>query len=189
MVKALLINGAEDLRGGVVGASGIQTPIPNYNQGWGRVNLNNIVLDYPQSDRGPRLCVNHAAPFTANLQKRAYQVAPADETRPLRVTLVWTDAPAAQNSNPARVNNLNLAVKKLPDGPTFKGNNFVTGFSVAGGDYKDLDNVECVYIEQPAGRYEVRVIAACLSRNARPPFNSTAWQDFALVMDNAVWDP
>jgi hypothetical protein len=184
MLKALLVNGAVDLSGSVPGSPG---PIPNNDQGWGRVNIRNIVLDAPLTDRGPRICIDNAAPFTGSSQRRTFRIAPAAVDRCMRITLVWTDPPASIESDPARVNDLNLEVQQLPDGPTYKGNHFANGFSVPGGQHKQLDNVECVYLDQPRGTYEVRVRSGALRRDSRPPFgDTTLWQDFALVMDNAV---
>jgi subtilisin family serine protease len=191
LLKALLINGADDLGGGLDGNGGTLANIPNNDQGWGRVNLKNMLQqwpDFPDSDRGPSLFFDQEQEhtFTAELQERAIQVEPFDETRPLRITLVWTDAPAHENSDPALVNDLDLEVEELSTGIIFKGNWFANGFSIGGGDFNHLDNVECVYVQFPSGNYEVRVIAASLKGNALPPFDSTPWQDFALVIENAV---
>ncbi|MCD6031406.1 MAG: peptidase and in, kexin, sedolisin [Thermomicrobiales bacterium] len=185
MVKALLINGADDLEGGSLGNGGIQTHIPNDNQGWGRVNLKNIVVYDRHSSRGPKICIDDAEPFTAAGQFHTYRVSPVED-RPMRITLVWTDAPASQNAVPTRVNDLDLSLRREPSGPTYKGNYFNNGCSISGGEFQDLDNVECVYLANPSGVYEVCVYAASLSRDARWPFGRRVWQDFALVMDNAV---
>ena len=61
---------------------------------------------------------------------------------------------------------------------------FTAGFSVTGGSFDSRNNVECVYIRQPLGVYEVRVIAGSLLASANPALTSD-WQDFALVIDNA----
>ena len=62
------------------------------------MNLRNIVLDHPDSERGPRICLDDEEPFTANNQKRTFAVTPSED-RPMRITLVWTDAPGAANSS------------------------------------------------------------------------------------------
>ena len=98
--------------------------------------------------------------------------------------MAWTDAAAAAGSNPALVNDLDLEVTEVATGNVFKGNVFVNGFSATGGSFDDRNNVECVYVEHPAGVYEVRVIAASITASARPDI-VTPWQDFALVVDNA----
>lgn len=196
LLKALLINGAEDLAGGITyrqdaeGNMTLITGIPNNDQGWGRISLENILLQAPDSDRGPKIFSDQRHAFTTNGQEHQILVAPADTARPMRITLVWTDAPGSFNANPALVNDLDLEVTELMTGNVYKGNvNFVNGFSspVTPGDpFDDLNNVECVYIENPTGAYDVRVLASTISTNARPPFDvATPWQDFALVIDNA----
>lgn len=185
LLKALLINGAEDLVGGPKGGGGNLTNIPNNDQGWGRVSLENILQQAPASDRGPKIFSDQRHAFNANAQEHLIRVAPADPARPMRITLVWTDAPGAANANPALVNDLDLEVVEVATNTVFKGNVFSNGFSITGGAFDNRNNIECVYIQNPSGTYEVRVIASALSGNARPPFNNTAWQDFALVIDNA----
>jgi subtilisin family serine protease len=191
LLKALLINGADDLGGGFDGNGCTLSNIPNNDQGWGRVNLKNMLQqcpDFPDSDRGPSLYFDQKQEhnFTAELQEHAIRVEPFDEVRPLRITLVWTDVPAHEHSDPALVNDLDLEVEELNTGTIFKGNWFANGFSIGGGDFDNLDNIECVYVQHPSGNYDVRVIASSLKGNALPPFDPTPWQDFALVIENAV---
>jgi hypothetical protein len=160
--------------------------VPNGHQGWGRVNLPNIILQVPTSDRCPKIFSDQRHAFTANGQEHMIRVAPVDTARPMRITLVWTDAPGAANANPALVNDLDLEVTELATGNVYRGNVFINGFSTTGGAFDTLNNIECVYIQNPSGTYEVRVIASILGANARPPFDvATPWQDFALVIDNA----
>ncbi|MDP8957255.1 MAG: S8 family serine peptidase [Actinomycetota bacterium] len=191
LLKALLVNGAEDLVGGPSGrftAGGAPVPlanIPNNDQGWGRVSVENVVFQPPVSDRGPKIFTDQRHAFTADGQEHMIRVAPVDTGRPMRITLVWTDAPGAANANPALVNDLDLEVVELATGNVYKGNVFANGFSTVGGTFDNRNNVECVYVQNPTGVYEVRVIAASLSANALPPFDNVAWQDFALVIDNA----
>lgn len=186
MLKALLINGAEDIFGGPDGNGGTLRHIPNNNQGWGRVSVENIILDAPRSDRGPKLFSDQEHPLTVAGQEHVVRVRPQDTSRPMRVTLVWTDAPGAANAAPALINDLDLEVVEREGAERiFKGNVFADGFSVTGGQFDHLNNVECVYVRNPSGVYEVRVIASALRANARPPFNNVGFQDFALVIDNA----
>jgi hypothetical protein len=187
LLKALLINGAEDLAGGPDGNNGTLKHIPNNNQGWGRVSLENIILDAPKSDRGPKLLFDQEVALEQVGQEHVVRVRPHDTSRPMRITLVWTDAPASPNAAPALLNDLDLEVTEIAGaGRIFKGNVFDDGFSKTGGQFDTLNNIECVYVRDPAGVYEVRVIASALRANARPPFNNVGWQDFALVIDNAV---
>ena len=186
MLKALLINGAEDLAGGPDGDGGVLGHIPDNNQGWGRVSVENIILEAPDSDRGPKIMSDQEHPLTAVGQEHIVRVRAFDEARPLRITLTWSDAPGSANASPALMNDLDLEVVGVDtDNRTFKGNVFTDGFSSTGGSFDVLNNVECVYIREPRGTYEIHVIASSLRANARPPFDNTGFQDFALVIDNA----
>src|SRR5581483_1292816 len=70
----------------------------------------------------------------------------ADNTKPMRVTLAWTDAPGPTSGN-AFVNNLDLEV--TVGGNTYKGNVFSGANSATGGSADTVDNVESVFL--PAG--------------------------------------
>jgi subtilisin family serine protease/Mg-chelatase subunit ChlD len=188
LVKALLINGAIDIQGGPDGNGGTLANIPNNNQGWGRASLQNMVLQAPVSDRGPKIFSDQRHAFNATGQEHNLVVAPASTARPLRITLVWTDAPGAAGANPALVNDLDLEVREVATGNIYRGNVFNNGFSVPGGAFDNRNNVECVYIRNPSGLYEISVIAATLAASANP-LVTTPWQDFALVIDNAEYAP
>lgn len=185
LLKAFLVNGAEDLVGGPDGAGGTLTNAPNGNQGWGRVSLENMVLQAPASDRGPRIFSDQTHPFTASGDEFTVRVGTASSTRPLRITMAYSDAPGAAGANPALVNNLNLEVEEISTGTIFRGNVLSGGFSVAGGAADNVNNVESVFIQNPAGVYEVRVLGTSVVANAAPPFDMVPWQDFALVIENA----
>ncbi len=160
--------------------------VPNNHQGWGRVSLENLLVSAPASDRGPRIVVDERLGFDASGQEWTLRVAPADPSRPMRVTLAWTDAPGAAGANPALVNDLDLEVVEDDTGTVFRGNVFANGFSTPGGAADALHTLECAYIQNPTGVYDVSVIASALRADARPPFGTaTPWQDFALVLDNA----
>lgn len=184
LLKGLLVNGAEDLVGGPDGAGGTLLNIPNGIQGWGRVSLENMVFQAPASDRGPKIFSDQTHSFTASGEEFSARLGVADSSRPMRITLTYTDAPAGAGANPALVNNLNLEVEELATGTVFRGNVFTNGFSVAGGAFDTLNNVECVYVQNPIGAYDVRVVGTSVVANARPPFDMVPWQDFALVLDN-----
>lgn len=197
MLKALLVNGAEDLAGGLSGRFRLKVPlrlghIPNSDQGWGRVCVQNILA-------GPKILRDQEHPFRSTKEApHTFMVRASDPTRPLKITMAWTDAPGAPNASPALINDLDLeVVETLEDGTRriFKGNNFVRGFSVPStvkgkGDFDSLNNVECVYIRRPAGTYLVSVLPHTLTGSALPPYALTsAYQDYALVVDNAIEVP
>jgi hypothetical protein len=158
--------------------------IPNNDQGWGRLSLKNILLQSPASDRGPGIYSDQKHAFTADNQDLLLRVAPVDTARPLRITLAYTDAVAGVNSNITRMNDLDLEVREVNTNRLYTGNVFQNGFSATGGLPDSRNNVECVYIQNPSGVYEVRVIAGFLLGSAHPAI-TTDWQDFALVIDNA----
>jgi hypothetical protein len=192
LIKAALINTAVSLVGGPSGKvddTGQPMPldhIPNNDQGWGRVNLTSL-LKVPESDNvETRIYKDQDQPFTSNSQEHLIQVTAVDKTRPLKITMCYSDVPGATGANPALVNDLDLEVEELSTGNIYKGNVFESGFSTSGGDFDNINNVECVYIEKPSAQYEIRIIASNIEANARPPFdNTTPWQDYALVIDNA----
>lgn len=162
--------------------------IPNTDQGWGRVSLQNIVMQVPLSDRGPRLFLDQRHAFTGSGQNHTWRVQPADPARPMRATLVWTDAPGIANDATPLVNNLNLELRDASN-TVWHGNpaNFVNGFSTSGGLADSANNVECVYIAAPAGVYQVIVHGTTVTEDARSPGSGNPWQDYALVLENAVF--
>jgi len=182
-IKALLAGTTESAQGGPGVAGGLGTE-PNNNVGWGRVSLENALLQAPASDRGPKIFLDQRHAFTATGQEYTIRVAAADAARPLRVTLVWTDAPGAVGASPALVNDLDLELRSVGTGNLFRGNVFAGAFSATGGAADDLNNTEVVAIQNPAGVYEVTVVAANVAASARPDL-AVPWQDFALVIDNA----
>jgi subtilisin family serine protease len=159
-------------------------PLPNGDQGWGRMSLSNMLLQSPLTDRGPTIYSDQKHAFVAAAQEFQITVAPVDTARAMRITLTWTDAAGASGANPALVNDLDLEVTEVATGAIFKGNVFSNGFSVSGGVFDNRNTVECVYLRNPSGTYDVRVIASAIAASASPAMTSP-WQDFALVIDNA----
>jgi hypothetical protein len=191
LLKALLINSAVDLAGGPTGRSdgSVIDHIPNNDQGWGLVNLKRILQKTSEnnnnSNKESKIISDQKNPFTSSGQEHSIQVRLIDKNNEMRITLVWTDAPGAPNASPVLVNDLDLEITEIATGKIYKGNVFSDGYSTSGGDFDNLNNVECVYIKNPVGEYEIRIIASNIALNARPPFDKTPWQDYALVVDNA----
>jgi hypothetical protein len=125
--------------------------------------------------------------FSRSKARHAVAVTPIDPTRPMKATLVWTDAlgPGLGGAVPAWVNDLDLQVT-APDGSTYRGNVFAGGTSVTGGAADRRNNVENVYLHSPAaGKHRVTVIAANLLGDGLPNSGTATDQDFALVVTNA----
>jgi subtilisin family serine protease len=173
MVKALLVNGATDMG---------TADIPNNDEGWGRMNLNNVI------DNGAAMIYRDQEHlFTASGETWALSGSVADPAKPLRITLVWTDAPGMVGSN-AWVNNLDLEV--TVGSTTYKGNAFANGWSTAGGSADYRNNVENVYVQNPHQEVvNIRVTASNIAGDGVPYNGDATDQDFALVAYNMVVEP
>jgi serine protease AprX len=200
LVKAALINGAEDLA--ALGTDAVDAdgePLghrPNNQQGWGRLSLGSTIGGWELG----YVHVDQAVAFTDSGESHTLHVEAVDPDQPLKATLVWTDALGPEmpddpdeedRAMPAWVNDLNLVVEDA-DGRTYLGNVFSEGYSTTGGEADEKNNVENVFLSEPGGgTFTVTVDAANIIGKASPNVEEDAWQDFALVITNAreVTDP
>ena len=194
LVKAGLINSADDMGTAtipdptntnpgdttgntVVGDTG---PVPNADEGWGRINLVNLIHSsrrYQLTDQSTELSTDQT------WEKRV--VVGADDQ--FKVTLVYTDVPALPAAIPALVNDLDLEVV-APDGSLYRGNAIAQGESVAGTPEGDrINNVEAVHLSLPAaGEWLIRVRAHNVVSDIHHRTNGSPQQDFALVLSGAL---
>ena len=184
LVKAALINSADELDE----SNGGPGPIPNNDEGWGRINLENIITTNFNS--APRFYqyLDQTVLLT-NSQVYSQHIFVEGPDQPLKVTLAYTDVPGFPGANPALVNDLDLEVVG-PDGTLYRGNQFGAGESVPNPPSSDkLNNVEGVFILHPApGDYLVRVQASKIVQDALT--NTAAIdQDFALVASGDLTRP
>jgi hypothetical protein len=188
LVKTMLINGAVD--------TGEGGPIPNEEQGWGRINLNNVF-----NPEMPVIYVDQDILLQLGSADIEFDLEPIDTTQPMRITLVWTDVPGADPSgtagNPALVNALGLEVTQGTN--TFFGNNFAGGWSQPGGVQDAIqtanpgdivNNVQNIFIQNPTGVYHARIspesiVGDCLDPTTPYDIPADFRQDFALVIQNA----
>lgn len=171
MLKALLINSARYLTG--VGAA---DTLPSQNQGWGGANLGMMF------DGVERYVLDQTHVFRSTGNELVVTGGVVDPTKPLRVTLVWTDAPG-NTTGFAAANNLDLEVSV--GSQTYRGNFFTGPHSSPGGTFDTLNNVESVFL--PAGQqgaFKVRVIARNIVKDGLPGNSDSTDQDFALVIYN-----
>ncbi|WP_170113276.1 S8 family serine peptidase [Ahniella affigens] len=180
LIKAALINGTVDMSG-----TGATAAIPNGNEGWGRVNLKNVMNDIVTE------YVDQSVPLQTPGEEYTFNGAIADGGKDLRIALVWTDPPGTVD--PALVNNLDLEVTL--NGTLYRGNVFTAGVSATGGAANTRDNVERVYL--PVGSsglssgatLQVKVRATGLNGDGILGGADTTDQHFALVCSNCVAEP
>ncbi len=118
---------------------------------------------------------------TGNVARHSYTIPGGGG--PLKITLVWNDAPGNPVAGPDLVNNLDLVVTS-PDAVTYIGNHFGGGWTLQGGGQADrTNNVENVYIQNAVPgiwTVEVRGTNVPVSPNPQLPGGT---QPFALVVD------
>ena len=177
LVKAALINSAVELDQ----ANGGPGPIPNNDEGWGRISLPNLIVTDPTN--APRIgeFIDQTTPLT-NAQIFEHHVFVRSAVEPLKITMAYTDEPGFPGAIPALVNDLDLEVV-APDGKIYRGNQFIGGESIPNAATADnLNNVEGVHLAQPVpGDYTVRVRARNVVQDARVD-TAAVDQDFALVI-------
>ena len=181
LLRALLVNGAVPMQ-----SAG---SIPNPIQGWGRLNLENILAQ-------DRRCiyVDQSVILKQRGEQRQWQIRVDQLHQPLKITLAWTDPPGAIGSGtatmPAIINKLALRVET--NGKLYRGNQFINGWSVANGSAagEGWDNLQNVYLPEGAvqGTVTVSVVALEITTNCFTNQISNPQQDFALVISNASLD-
>ncbi len=178
LVKALMINGAVRM-----------SPLydyPSYDQGWGRVDLaQSLFPSVPRTNEW-----EEGVMTTTGTWSPSFETTVETDEVPLKVTLVWVDAPAK-----ALRRDLNLRVTS-PSGDIYRGNVYGTlgqydGWSIPnalisdinpvwdrdGNGWDDVNNVEQVEVEFPeAGTWLVEVVGYSIPSDA--PFALVAGADF-----------
>lgn len=183
LVKAAFLPVAHDLAGNRDADNGILGHPFDSKQGWGRLDLAAVV-----DPALPALYFDTPQIFDATGEVWEQVLAAADPTRPVRLMLVWTDAPGhgLGGSTPAWVNNLNLVVEA--GGSTYRGNAFAaSGWSQPGGAADGMNNTEGVFLGPAAPEsFTVRVVAANIAGDGLPNQGDLTDQDFALVCYNCL---
>jgi subtilisin family serine protease len=156
-------------------------------QGWGRMDLG-AVVDPPDGV----IYVEQDTVLDSTGEQWSATFAVDDPSQPVRVMLVWTDAPGhgLGGSTPAWNNDLDLEVDA--GGATYLGNVFgASGWSATGGTADDRNNTEGVKLGPTAPDTEVtiRVIAANVSSDGVPAAGDATDQDFAVVCVNCLTEP
>ena len=169
LVKAAIINTAVDIPGYGNSSYEAGAPIPNNSEGWGRVDVGAATA----SDG--RWFLDGASLSTGASFDHQYAVASG---LPFKVTLVWSDYPAAASAGVALVNDLNLKLTAPNGTTTYWGNNFSGGWSAIGGSADNRNNVENVYIQTPTpGVWRLQVIGQNVPHGPQP---------YALILSGHV---
>jgi hypothetical protein len=169
LLRAILSNGTRDMTG-VAG-------FPSNGEGWGRIAITDALYLGASSKR---LLVQDVfnANGLSNGQSATYQFKVNSNSKPLRVTMVYTDFPPSGATATPVVNNLNLSVQS--GASTFLGNVITNGDSATGGSADVLNSTEQVHRLTPAtGIYTVTVTGANV-------VSSNGKQGYALAITGDV---
>ncbi len=171
LLKATVTSGAQDM----TGVSGY----PSNLEGWGRVNLERSLAFEGDTRKLSVLADVRNIDGLQATQSSSYSLNVLSASEPVRITLAFTEPPAALLAADPVVNNLDLKVT-APDGSSiYWGNvNNGNGESTVGGAPDAKNNLEQVLFTTPAvGVYTVEVIGAFVPQGP---------QGFALVATGAV---
>lgn len=168
LLKAILANSARDMSGfaGYYGS----------HEGYGRVLMDDAL--YFSGD-ARKLIVHDLrnADGLSTGESEVFGVNVLSSSERLKVTLVWTDAPAFIGATFSPVNNLNLVVTD-PVGTIYRGNVFSGAESMSGGPVDILNNTEQVHRSSPqTGLWTIEVSGAAVNSGT---------QGFALVITGDV---
>ncbi|MBV9492836.1 MAG: hypothetical protein JOZ54_01220 [Acidobacteria bacterium] len=195
LVRAVLVAGARSVRGGEDRSRNPAIPItavPSQQQGFGRLTLEDILNG---AQKPVVFDQSTARTFTSAGQTFCTRLRVRDNTKPVKVALVWTDAPGMENSTNPLVNDLNLEVRRTSvGGRVYVGNSLAVTANgeesvghLAGSalPYDDANNVE--YFRSFMNANEELNITVKAQNIAGDTDGNTATfeQDFALAILNA----
>ncbi|MHC5113546.1 MAG: S8 family serine peptidase [Planctomycetota bacterium] len=187
LIKAAFLPVAHDLAGNQDADGGLLGHPFDNKQGWGRMNMPAVVAPPEHSVR----YFDQEVIFDNTGEEWTINLSPLDPSRPVKIMLVWTDAPGhgLGGSTPAWNNDLDLVVEV--GGSTYYGNHFgPDGFSITGGTPDDRNNTEGVFLGPvPPGNFDIRVVAADINSDALPNVGDITDQDFAIVAYNVAEEP
>lgn len=182
LVKAAFTAVAHDLAGHLDADGGVLGHPFDSKQGWGRMDLEAVLQS------GDSVVYRDLpAVFGDTGEFWGLNTAVSDPNQPVRIMLVWTDAPGhgLGGSTPAWNNDLDLEVEV--GGQIFRGNGFdlATGWSEAGAGSDPMNNTEGVFLEAGvSGEVVIRVLASNINSDGVPGVGDSTDQDFALVCYN-----
>ena len=186
LIKAALLGVAHDLEGHQDADGVTMGHRPDDKQGWGRMDLDALV----RPPAGSVIYYDQARLFEESGENWLREVTPVNPAEPMRIMLVWTDAPGhgLGGTTPAWNNDLDLMVDA--GGTTYRGNVFgADGWSAAAGVADVKNNAEGVFLAVPPGQVTIHVVASNINSDGVPGVGDATDQDFALVCGNCAFAP
>ena len=187
LIKAALLATARSLVGQLDADDVVLGHPPDSQQGWGRADPATL-LDPPAA----WTFVDQTHLFDGTGEQFEITFWVDDPSLPVRLMLVWTDAPGhgLGGSDAAWNNDLDLEIEEGID--TYLGNVFsvVDGWSVTGGSADPKNNTEGVFLAAEPTRtsFTARVVAADINSDGVPATGDSTDQDFALYCLNCLPD-
>ncbi|HKQ61972.1 MAG TPA: S8 family serine peptidase, partial [Candidatus Polarisedimenticolaceae bacterium] len=155
--------------------------LPSNSQGYGMPNLEMAF------DTASRYLVDQSVRLDNSGETWTFNGSVADPSLPVRIVLVYTDAPGAIGTSP-QVNNLDLGV--TVNGTSYKGNVFSGQYSTTGGSADTANNYEGVFLPAgTAGALDITVSGFNIAGDGVPGTGDGTDQDFALVCYNCAQFP
>ena len=162
LIRATIMNGGVDMTG--------MAGYPGPREGWGRLILENALWFEGDARRTLAFDLRNASGLLAGGTKDyAFRVAGSSEQ--LKITMTFTDWPAAVSASAAnvRVNDIDLEVI-TPGGTLYRGNAIDTnlGLSTPGGVPDTINTTEMVILNAPqVGIWTIRLRATAVNMGAR----------------------
>jgi hypothetical protein len=186
LIKAAHLPVAHDLAGNLDADGGILGHPFDYKQGWGRMDTAAVV-----SPTVPVRYYDNPVIFDNTGEEWVQTIGAADPDQPVRLMLVWTDAPGHGLGGPTPAWNNDLDLLVQVGGDTYLGNNFdANGWSQTGGSADYMNNTEGVFLGPIApSSFTVRVVASDINSDGIPSQGDDTDQDFALACYNCALEP
>eukprot|EP01100_Stratorugosa_tubuloviscum_P007755 TRINITY_DN319_c2_g1_i2.p1 TRINITY_DN319_c2_g1~~TRINITY_DN319_c2_g1_i2.p1 ORF type:complete len:907 (-),score=428.56 TRINITY_DN319_c2_g1_i2:77-2740(-) len=172
LVKSMLIASAQNLQGLWTGynTNSLTVPAsPSFQQGYGRIQLNQVLFFSNNDDNNDTDTDSNSIPLfiddsttlsVGQLKNYTFELRNANI---LRAVIAWTDPPALVSTAKPLVNNLDLTVT-APNGTIYYGNDAGVYHTGSSNFIDDENNVERVEISKPQdGIWTVKVVAKAIN--------------------------
>jgi len=157
---------------------GANDTLPSNTQGYGMPNLEMAF------DATPRYLLDQSVRLDNSGDSWVFHGSVADAGKPVRIVMVYTDAPGATGTSP-QVNNLNL--QAVVGASTYNGNVFTGPYSTTGGAADNANNYEAVFLPAgTTGAITLTVSGFNIAGDGVPGVGDATDQDFALVCYNCA---